>query len=225
MKITEKEFTFKDKLINVFLPERCPFCTKVIPMGKLFCDECAEAFTGITYHTYARGGYLTVSAVPYIDKFAKGIKRFKFNKGQQYAYQLARLMADAIAREYKDEVFDCISFVPLHQKKLSERGYNQSELLADELSGLLGIPVERLLKKTRNNQPQHSLKKASERETNVRGVYRLADKKATVNKSILLIDDIVTTGNTLGECARILTQGGAAKVLCATFAIAVTKTT
>ncbi len=225
MEIHERKFTFWDKVQNVLYPERCPYCTRVVPLGNLYCDKCAEKFTDITYHTYARGGYYTVSAVPYIDVFAEGIKRFKFSKGQQYAYQLAYVMADAIAKEYKDEKFDFITFVPLHPKKLAERSYNQSELLSQELSKLLGIPVVEALKKTRNNQPQHSLKKASQRENNVRGVYRLTDKAVAINKRILLIDDIVTTGNTLGECGRILIEGGADKVLCATFAIAITKTT
>ncbi len=225
MKIQEKKFTFGDKVQNILYPERCPYCTRVVPLGILYCDECAEKFTDIIYHTYAKGGYYTVSAVPYVDIFAEGIKRFKFNKDQQYAYQLARVMADAIATEYKDDEFDFITYVPLHPAKLAERGYNQSELLSRELSKLLGIPTVEALKKTRNNQPQHSLNKASQRETNVKGVYRLIDKHIATNKIILLIDDIITTGNTLGECGRILMEGGAEKLLCATFAVAVTKTT
>lgn len=225
MEITERKFTVWDKAQNLLYPERCPYCTRVVRMGELFCEECKESYTGITYHTYARGGYLTVSAVPYIDIFAEGIKRFKFDKGQQYAYQLARIMADAITKEYNDEEFDYISFVPLHPTKLAERGYNQSELLSRELSKLLNIPTVNALKKSRNNQPQHSLKRASQRESNVKGVYRLTEKEIAKNKRILLIDDIITTGNTMGECARMLMNGGAGRVLCATFAIAVAKTT
>lgn len=224
MNIKEKDYSIWDKAKNAFLPERCPYCQKVIPLGRLYCDECAEQFTEITYHTYARGGYLTVCPLPYDGIFAEAIKGFKFSNRQQHAYQLARVMADAISREYKDEAFDMITFVPLHPKKLRERGYNQSELLARELSELLNIPLVTALRKTRNNQPQHSLK-ASRRESNVKGVYKLTDKRIAQCKRILLIDDIITTGNTLGECGRILTEGGADKVLCASFAIAVVKTT
>lgn len=225
MEIIERKFVLKDRLKNAVYPERCPYCTRVVHLGKLFCDKCAKEFTDITYHTYARGGHLTVSAVPYTDIFAQGIKRFKFDRGQQYSYQLARIMAEAIAKEYKNECFDYITYVPLHPKKFEERGYNQSELLAKDLSRILGIPTEKALKKTRNNQPQHSIKKASEREKNVKGVYKLSDKSIAENKQILLIDDIITTGNTLGECAKVLYEGKAQCVLCATFAIAVTKTT
>lgn len=225
MEINEREYTFKDKIKNAFYPERCPYCTKVIPMGELYCGECAKELTGITYHTFARGGHLVVSAVPYTGVFAQGIKRFKFNNGRQYAYQLARLTAEAIAKEFKNETFDFIAYVPLHPKKLEERGYNQSELLAKELSLLLDIPVTDALKKTRDNQPQHTIKTASEREKNVRGVYKLTSKNIAENKRLLLIDDIITTGNTLGECAKILCEGKALSVLCATFAIAVAKTT
>ncbi len=223
MIIKERKFTFLNKITNAFLPERCPYCTKVVPLGYLYCDECADEFKKIKYHTYARGGYLTVSAAPYTGIFSQGIIRFK--KESQFSYQLARIMAETIAKEYKDETFDAITFVPLHPKKQAERGYNQSELLSQELSKLLGIPIVTALKKARNNQPQHSLKNASEREKNVKGAYRLSDKTIAKGKRFLLIDDIITTGNTLGECARTLYAGGADKVLCATFAIAVTKTT
>ncbi len=223
MEIKEHKYSFKEKVKNTFYPERCPYCTRVIPLGELCCDECAKQFTDITYHTYAKGGYLTVSAVPYTGIFAQGIIRFK--KEHQYAYQLARIMAEAIINEYRNETFDLITYVPLHPKKHEERGYNQSELLAQELSQLLSIPVEATLKKTRNNQPQHSLKNASEREKNVKGAYRLTSKTSAKGKNILLIDDIITTGNTLGECARVLCCGNAQNVLCATFAIAVAKTT
>ncbi len=222
MEIFERKFTFGEKLKNTLLPERCPYCTKVIPLGDLYCNECADEFKGIKYHTYARGGHLTISAVPYSGIFSQGIIRFK--KENQFSYQLARIMAETIAKEYKDEIFDAITFVPLHPKKQAERGYNQSELLSQELSRLLEIPTVTTLKKTRNNQPQHSLKKASEREKNVKGAYKLTAKAIAKGKRFLLIDDIITTGNTLGECARILCEGGAQSVLCATFAIAVTKT-
>ena len=225
MIIKERKYTIKDKIENAFYPERCPYCTRIVHLGELCCDECAKIFTDITYHTYARGGHLVVSAVPYAGIFAQGIKRFKFDNGQQYAYQLARIMAKTVAKEYRNESFDFITFVPLHPRKLEERGYNQSELLAKELSLLLDIPAVEALKKTRNNQPQHTVKSASEREKNVKGVYRLTNKSVAKEKRILLIDDIVTTGNTMGECARILYEGKAQSVLCATFAIAVTKTT
>lgn len=223
MEIFERKITFSDKINNALLPERCPYCTKVIPLGNLYCEECEKEFKGINYHTYARGGHLTVSAVPYTGIFSQGIIRFK--KEDQFSYQLARIMAETIAEEYKEEAFDVITFVPLHPKKQAERGYNQSELLSQELSNLLRIPTVPTLKKTRNNQPQHSLKKASEREKNVKGAYKLTEKTIAKDKRFLLIDDIITTGNTLGECARILYEGGAQSVLCATFAIAVTKTT
>lgn len=225
MNIKEKNFTIWDRILNIFYPERCPYCTKVIHQGMICCDDCKEEFTGIEYHTYARGGYLTVSAVPYTGIFAEGIKRFKFRKGKQYSYQLAMVMAEAIRKQYKDYEFDMITYVPMHPRNFKERGYNQSELLAKDISAILSIPFVTTLKKTRYTQPQHSLKKASDREKNVKNAYRLTDKSIVKGKRVLLIDDIFTTGNTLGECARILNLGEASEIMCATFAIAIAKTT
>ena len=225
MKVKDKEYTLWNKAVNLFYPERCPYCNKVISLGALCCEECEKELTDIEYHTYARGGYLTISTFPYTGIFADAIKRFKFQNGRQFSYQLARMMADTIVREYGDREFDMITFVPLHPKNQKQRGYNQSELLAKELSQILSIPLVSALRKTRYNKPQHSLKRVSEREKNVKGVYRLTEKNIAKDKRILIIDDIITTGNTLGECARTLTLGEAQDVVCATFAIAVTKTT
>ncbi len=132
-------------------------------------------------------------------------------------------MAEAIRIAYKSECFDVITYVPLHKIRQKERGYNQSELLARELSYLLELPLECLLVKTKNNPPQHTTD-AKHRSENVKNVYKVKDEARIENRRILLIDDIITTGNTLGECARMLKLAKAEKVCCATFALAIAKT-
>lgn len=210
--------------LTVFYPQRCPCCEKVISKDKLFCDNCQKEYKGTIYQKYARGGYLSTSAVPYTGVFSKAILNFKFHNRKQYARQLATFIAEAVKRDFSHISFDFITFVPLHKKRFEDRGYNQSELLAKELSALLYIPMEDILIKTRNNQPQHTLK-ASKRGENVLNAYRVADKNRVKDKCILIIDDIITTGSTLGECAKILQNSGAKEVYCATFAITVVKTT
>ena len=225
MKVKDKEYTLWNKAVNLFYPERCPYCNKVISLGALCCEECEKELTDIEYHTYARGGYLTISTFPYTGIFADAIKRFKFQNGRQFSYQLARMMADTIVREYGDREFDMITFVPLHPKNQKQRGYNQSELLARELSRILSIPLVSALRKTRYNKPQHSLKRVSEREKNVKGVYRCTDEKLIQNKKIILVDDIITTGFTMAECASTLKKAGADEIICLTFAVTLPKTT
>jgi ComF family protein len=102
--------------------------------------------------------------------------------------------------------------VPLHPKRLRERGFNQSLLLARHVAGRLHGDLDFLsLVRVRYTRPQASLAKR-ERQGNVRGAFELKNQGAVKGKTILLVDDVVTTGNTLNECARMLKKGGAEKV-------------
>ncbi len=225
MNITERKLTFLYKLGCAFLPDRCPFCDKPIKPGEIYCNKCKRTLKFISYKTYARGGFVCVCTFPYTEKHKAAVTRFKFNNRKQYAYSMARMMADTILREYKDREFDLITFVPMHKQRFRERGYNQCKLLAQKLSNILGIPVENTLEKTRHTEPQHTLKKPAAREKNVKGAFKVIDEKMIRNKRVLLLDDIITTGNTLGECARVLDSCGPDVICCATFAISVVKTT
>ncbi len=225
MNITERKITLPYKVGCIFLPDRCPFCDRPIKPGELCCKYCSKELKFINYKTYAKGGFDCISTFPYAEKYKAAVKRFKFKNRKQYAYSMARMMADTILREYKDEDFDLITFVPLHKQRYRTRGYNQCKLLARKLSRILDIPYKATLIKTRHTDPQHTLKKHADREKNVKGAFKVTDKNLLKNKRILLLDDIITTGYTMGECARTLDKCNPASVKCATFAISVVKTT
>ncbi len=112
-----------------------------------------------------------------------------------------------------------IAFVPLHGSKLKERGYNQVELLAEGLGKKLALQVQNVLVRTRQTKPQFGLKK-KEREDNVSDAFAIRDKGQEIrDKTIFLVDDVLTTGSTLLECANILKRGGAKQVFGVTLAI------
>jgi ComF family protein len=112
---------------------------------------------------------------------------------------------------------DAIVPVPLHGSRRRSRGYNQSELLARELAHLSGLPLERdVLRRVRNTRPQTEQPDAASRRLNVAGAF--GPGKAPPSGSILLIDDVTTTGSTLEACARVLLANGAAHVYALTFA-------
>lgn len=223
MDIKERKITFPYKIFCAFLPERCPFCDIPIRPGELYCRKCQRRLKFTDYRTYAKGGVECICTFPYTDEYKATVKRFKFSGRKQYAYSMARLMADTIRKKYADRNFDVITCVPMHKHSITERGYNQSALLAKKLSFMLGIPYKPLLVKTKLTKPQHSLKKPKERENNIKGAFRITNKSYLRRKRILLIDDIITTGNTLGECARTLYKGAPEDICCATFAISVVK--
>ena len=117
--------------------------------------------------------------------------------------------------------FDCVCEVPMRGRDRRRRGYNQAELLAKHTAKLLNIPhKKRLLIKTKNTKTQHS-QNMEQRWMNIRNVFAVNSKYDVTGKTVLLIDDIKTTGATLDECARTLKLKGALEVYCATALITV----
>ncbi len=204
----------KNRALTWLFPNRCPYCMKVIMPDEYACKVCKKKLPAKAYRIFAIGGVPCSAALPYLDEYAEAIKRFKFGERAYFAPSLAVVMVRAARECYDVESFDFVTCVPMRREDMRRRGFNQSELLARELSRATGVPYAEALEKHKKNDPQHSLKR-SEREKNVRGVFRLRDAESVKGKKILLVDDIITTGNTLGECARILKRGGCQSVDCA----------
>ncbi len=205
---------FLHKRLAPLFPNRCPFCTKVIYREQTICDSCAIRVPQYTVRRFAAGGAPCAAALPYKDEYAEAVKRFKFKRYAFYAPAFVEVMTEAAVRVYSPDAYDCVCCVPMHPKDLKDRGFNQSELLARGFAERLGLTYVEAIEKIKRNKKQHTLKR-SERAGNVRGVYRVIDKNAIKNKRILLIDDIITTGNTLGECASVLKRHGCRSVSCA----------
>ena len=214
MKLFDK---LKRGTLNAVFPVVCPYCNNVIYPDDFACDKCRAQFPEFSLRRYAIGGFLCSSAFPYKEMYAGAVKSFKFGEKGYYAKQLAYMMVKAIKDIYTEQEiadFDVITCVPMHKKDKKRRGFNQSELLARECSVLLNIEYADVLIKHKKNLKQHTLKR-SEREKNVKGVFKCAQGDAVKDKHVLIIDDIITTGHTLGECARILKKGGCRAVSCA----------
>lgn len=212
---------FKTTVSDLLFTVKCPYCGKVINRNSYACDECKSIFPETSIVKYAVGGYKCAVSFPYSGIFKRAVKVFKFKNCGVYAKQLSFMIVTSINEIYKGEKFDLITCVPMHRKALKERGYNQAELLARECAVLMDIPYIETLEKYKENKTQHSIK-AKERAKNVKGVYRIIDKQLVYDKNILIIDDIITTGNTLGECARILIKSGCSKLSCAALCTVIT---
>ena len=136
--------------------------------------------------------------------------RYKFRGVTGNADVFARLMLEC----YEQELFgktDLITWVPVSRRRLRKRGYDQSEHLAKALGVLVGRTPVKTLVKIRHNNPQSLQKTPAGRRANVIGAYRLG-KESVAGKSVLLIDDVVTSGSTVSECAYVLRAAGAKKV-------------
>ena len=207
----------KEKLIKLVYPNRCPFCDGVIKSKEYACERCKALLPEYALTVFAYGGYPCAVPLRYDGCFAEAVRRFKFRRRIAYAPNLAVVTVGAVLECFTPqeiEAFDCVSFVPMHPIDMRKRRYNQAEILAQACAVLMKLPCEALLEKHKYNQKQHTVTR-SERFQNVRGVYRCIDREAVRDKNVLLIDDIITTGATLGECARILKKADCKSVSCA----------
>jgi ComF family protein len=137
------------------------------------------------------------------------LQALKFRRHDFLATPLAKLLAELMA-DRGDVAFDAIVPVPMHRKKLRRRGFNQAELLARALGRTLRIPVEpRLLTRTGERATQSQLNRL-ERRANVRGAFEASSRAS--GRSLLLVDDVCTTGETLRACAAALTREKASRV-------------
>jgi ComF family protein len=146
------------------------------------------------------------------------IHRFKYGKKVQHSRPLALLAAGELGEFVTASAADLIIPVPLHIKRLRQRGFNQAVLLGEILAKKWRLPLSRNnLRRIRWTEPQINLS-ASERRHNVRGAFAVRDAAAVRDRRIILVDDVYTTGSTVSECARTLKKGGAAEVFVITVA-------
>lgn len=144
----------------------------------------------------------------YEDALRELIQLFKYGRVQTLASPLGRLLALALP---SDQSFDMIVPMPLHWRKRWQRGFNQSELLAREISRRTSLPVKRALRRVRNTSAQAGLTNAK-RRLNVSGAFRARKLAAVNDQRILLVDDVMTTGATAAAAARALKLAGARHV-------------
>lgn len=224
----------KDKVERIFFPQRCPVCHDIIPIEKDECDcqgsensvisddfcfSCAADKTNCSCAVSHEGEPLTVAGVYYYSgKIRSQIALFKFAGKKHFANSFAMKMSERVARVYSDVKFDAVTFVPSSQKSLEQRGYNQSQLLAKIISEKLFLPLEETLVKVKETEYQHNLG-AKERLKNLENAFELKDGKDVKGKTVLLCDDIKTTGTTLRRCSKVLYQNGAANVCCIVLAV------
>lgn len=208
-------------LRELVFPSKCILCRKKLATGEQdLCKSCR-----ISVPRWAPGGrklqFLdSWASVWYYEGYTRAsLLRYKFRNARYYAAGYGRLLAMKLLEEHP-EGFDAITWVPISTLRKFRRGYDQVELLAKAVGRELGMKPVRMLKKTRHNPPQSGLKDFSQRRANVLGAYRVTDPEIVRGKRILLLDDVITTGATAGECARVLLTAGAAQVHCGAVAAA-----
>jgi ComF family protein len=233
-------------LLDILFPPRCHFCKTFIPnAGEVhLCAACQEGCSlissplclvcGIPFQTevgedHTCGGCISQpprftaarAATMFDGPVRELIHRFKYNGKVQHCRPLALLTTRHIGPFVQSASPDLIIPVPLHVKRLRQRGFNQAVLLGRVLAHEWRLPFSLgNLRRIRWTEPQIKLS-ASERVANVRGAFSVTDPALLKDKRIILVDDVYTTGSTVAECARVLFNADAAAVCVVTIARAV----
>lgn len=224
----------KRHLLAILFPERCACCGQVIRVEQEICDDCKDQLLyqlpplctacGRSHAVCSCGSKANhyfdkvVSPLVYEGAAKRGILRLK-KTGYRY---IAEVFAEEMLYSYRDDyleaAFDFAVPVPMTEGEYKERGYNHSELLAQELGSRVGLSVKNGLRKVCETRPQKELS-AMERRGNLAGVFDVDPHCDVQGKRILLVDDVMTTGSTLDECAKMLKIYGASEVFALTAAI------
>lgn len=196
-----------ETFLDVIYPQRCIFCDDILQFGDRsgICCHCASELTFIE-----DGDIKNLSVFKYKGMIRKAVKAFKYGYHPQYAKTFADLMYKKISL-YDYSRFDMLIPIPIYYKKQRKRGYNQSELLANELAPKMQIPcVNDALVRTFDTPPQSSLS-ADERRRNIEGAFSPSSPSAFYDKRVVIVDDIYTTGSTMRECSNCLLKASCAE--------------
>ncbi|MDH3972875.1 MAG: ComF family protein [Deltaproteobacteria bacterium] len=223
--------------IDLLLPPSCPLCRKNLDKYEI-CNGCLKGFEPV------KSPCCTICGIPFISRegadhpcgscitdkphfdeaaslylyggeLAEAIKRLKYSNKTSLASPLAELLC---CHSFMASSFDNLVAVPLHKSRLRERGFNQSQLLASSLAEKCSKKRSSfLLERIRDTPPQVGMKRARRLE-NVKNAFAVRKGASVEGKSILLVDDVYTTGATVMECSRVLKKAGAKEVKVLTLA-------
>jgi len=227
-----------DAVVHELYPQhiKCVFCGDEVFDCASICNRCNHALPlnsgkvclrcGTPMHTLAKYCYhckelpfafqRARSPFVYHGNVRDAIRALKYQNAQYVAQALAHYMANC----YLAEGFDCDLMipVPLHPKREQERGYNQAELLALPLAQMLGLPLVTDVLFRKHETPSQTQLNRKEREGNLKSAFRANKKSKILGKTVLLIDDVFTTGATMDACSDVLVKAGAKRVFCLTVA-------
>lgn len=196
-----------EKKLRQITPPYCMKCGKKLQEEGELCEDCSRI-----RHIFARG-----RALYEYESVAATVYRLKYGERQEYAKFLGEEMAYYLGSFIREVHPDALIPVPLHRKRYHKRGYNQAALLARSLGAALGIPVaEDFLCRTKDTIPLKLLN-PKERQNNLKKAFIISQNDVKL-KTVIMVDDIYTTGSTMDEAARTLQTGGVEKIYFVTLA-------
>lgn len=213
--------------LNFIFPHLCIACGTKAENNKFLCNQCNRKLV-YADHRIIEQSYnqlQNITSLFTLYKFEKDspiqllLHKLKYENKFRIAYHLGNIFADKYSDVLNKLHLDCIIPVPLFHSKRAERGYNQTYYFAKGISKATGIGIKvRILKRIRFTDTQTKLSK-SERLKNIRGAFHVQKESSVKSKNILILDDVLTTGSTIVECAGMLKEAGAHNIYAGTIAI------
>ena len=208
-------------LMHFLFPPKCILCRRVLQREET--DLCRECRATAPEHPQGKLKLQFIDSTAavwyYRGDVRRSLIRYKFHRARFLAEPFGRMMAMKVLSDHM-EGLDLVTWVPISPLRKLFRGYDQDELLARVVARELELPCVPLLKKVRHNRAQSGIVGFAKRRANVLGAYRTMNPEQIPGATILLVDDILTTGATAGECARVLLTAGAEEIHCAVVASA-----
>lgn len=224
---------FLKDIVDFFIPAYCGVCKhklsrnekvicnecfySILPITKPFCEQCGKPTNGEAVcndciehpHNFSRARAIGT----YNGITGELVRLFKYKKKTSISKRLGNMLGIILQSDEFLSCADAIIPVPLHRVAYRSRGYNQSELLAYEVSKITQLPVlTNILYRIKPTKPQKSIDEREKRLANVKGAFRSKRSEKIEGKKVILIDDVCTTGATLDECASELNKAGASDI-------------
>jgi ComF family protein len=211
-------YRFSQQALRLLYPPKCVFCRTPLTRLEEEAGICAACQTQLPRTRREDLRYLEETLCPcrfslwYRDRVQESILRYKFS-GLSYYHRCYGSLLRKTLLDAEAPPPDYVTWAPLSRQRLRKRGYDQAGLLAQEAARLYGQRPLPLLKKVRHTKPQSSLT-ARQRQENAKDAYAYCGSFPLLGARVLLVDDVVTTGSTLDNCAKVLLAEGAAEVDC-----------
>ena len=213
-------------IVYIIYPPLCPVCKEIVDEKNQICDDCYKKIFRLDTEKILPK---TLSGVFYITKYREGtrdlLRKLKFNNDLKVLPVLKKILAHVAdnpeLKKFLSQV-DIATYVPLHQVRFKERGFNQAELIFKDFLVKKNLPVENLLIRTKAT-PRLFKFTSAERKKIVQDAFTVVEGKNLQGKKILVVDDIYTTGATTSACAEVLKNAGAEKIFVLAFASTVKK--
>lgn len=221
------------KILDVFLPRCCPACnSKLLLSEKVICGDCLDDITIVTEEKllfefnkkFEPQGIISDMYSLFLFEKDEAIQRIIFSMKYERRYKtglfLGELLGDAILQYRPEWEISFVVPIPLHRVRTAERGFNQSFYIAMGIENVTGYKANTRLIKRKKYTESQTKKGLEERAKNINEAFKVTNQNEVTGKNILLVDDVITTGSTVGEAAKILSAKGAANIYAASVALA-----